>query len=120
MSAARSTAQARDTYKLCHRWMRKLLAAGHPVPSTPPRHAGQEWLGAHSVLSQRQPSTWNTSFNEAAQECGLTLSDLLALDGRVTLKGWSWERVGDRIQCARAPAIWTIARVDLRGRKASQ
>lgn len=107
---------ARVTYKLCHRWMRKLLAAGHPVPSTPPRQAGQEWLCAHRVLSQRQVNTWNSSFNEAARECGLTLSDLFALDGRVTLNGWHWQRLGDRIQCARSPEIWTIERADLRGK----
>lgn len=48
---------ARDTYKLCHRWMRKLLAAGHPIPPVPPTHAGAPWNAARKVLASRnQPS----------------------------------------------------------------
>ena len=52
---------ARTTYKLCHRWMRKLLAAGHPIPSVPPTHAGAPWSAARTVLLARASSSRSAS-----------------------------------------------------------
>lgn len=47
---------SRTTYRLCHRWMRKLLAAGQPLPTQPPRLAGQEWHAARAALAHREVS----------------------------------------------------------------
>lgn len=44
---------ARTTYRLCHTWMRKLLTAGHPLPTTPPVHASPQWFAARQVLAER-------------------------------------------------------------------
>lgn len=53
-------------------------------------------------------NTWNEGFNEAATACGLTANDLKRLDGRVSIKGWEWQRLGSRIQCANGAAVWTV------------
>lgn len=72
---------ARATYRLCHRWMRKMLAAGHALPTKPPVHASPQWHAARKVLAERDVLL---EFARAALELSATLGhpDATAEDER--------------------------------------
>lgn len=67
----------------------------------------EQWTGQTAV------NTWNREFNAAAEHCGLSVEELLALKGYFEVAGWGWQHLGDRIQCGNGRALWTVDRADL-------
>ena len=58
-------------------------------------------------------NTKNTAFNFAAKHCGLSVEELLSLKGEFSVAGFSWERLGERVQCCYGVHILTIDRSEL-------
>lgn len=65
-------------------------------------------------------NTWNREFNAAAEHCGLSVEELLALKGYFEVAGWGWQCLGDRIQCGNGRALWTVDRSDLLAQLSNQ
>ena len=69
------------------------------------------------LLTTVSPICWNSSFNEAAEFCGLSADDLLAMPDTYdkAIGQVFWSRRGSKIHVAIGQGFWTVDVKDVAG-----